>query len=187
MAGLIALGLALAACSGAASTGHSAASTVRNAASPTPSAAASPVETELPAAPPVDVEATPIEPRVEARVELPGGPDYLAAAAGSIWVRKDDGVVVRIDPADSTEVATIKTSERLCQGLGADDAAVWSCTDGGGVVRIDPATNEVAATVEVVEELHAPEVSGRFVLVAYHSVWTTAHNDAVHYRIAPTP
>lgn len=164
MAGLNALGLALAACSGAASTGDSAASTDRDAASPTPSAAASPVETELPAARPVDVEATPIEPRVEARVELPGGPDYLAAAAGSIWVRKDDGVVERIDPADSTEIATITTSEDLCQGLGADDAAVWSCTDGGGVVRIDPATNEVAATVEVSkynDQGHIPVAFGR--------------------------
>jgi hypothetical protein len=84
------------------------------------------VATELPSAPPVEVTATPIEPRVQARLELIGGPDHLAAAAGSVWVRKDDGMVVRIDPDDTTEVATITTSERLCQGLGADDAAVWS-------------------------------------------------------------
>lgn len=187
MAGLNALGLALAACSGAASTGDSAASTDRDAASPTPSAAASPVETELPAARPVDVEATPIEPRVEARVELPGGPDYLAAAAGSIWVRKDDGVVERIDPADSTEIATITTSEDLCQGLGADDAAVWSCTDGGGVVRIDPATNEVAATVEVSkynDQGHIPVAFGRaWVLVDDGSRLVGIADDAVDVDI----
>ena len=41
--------------------------------------------------------------------------------------------------------------------------------------------------MEVVEELHAPEVSGDFVLVASDSVWTTAYDDAVLYRVAPTP
>jgi hypothetical protein len=81
---------------------------------------------------------------VQARLELTGGPDHLAAA-GSLWVRKDDGTVLRIDPDDTTEIATITTSDGLCQGLGADDVAVWSCTD-DGVARIDPATNEVAAT-----------------------------------------
>lgn len=186
MAGLVALVLTLAACSGAASSGDSVTSTGRDAASPTPSPAASPVETELPAAPPVDVEATPIEPRVEARLELTGGPDYLAVAAGSVWVRKDDGMVVRIDPEDTTEVATIKTSERLCQGLGADDTAVWSCTD-GGVVRIDPATNEVVATVELAkfsDQGHIPVAFGRaWVLVDDGSGLVGIADDAVATEI----
>jgi DNA-binding beta-propeller fold protein YncE len=106
------------------------------------------VTTQLPATVRADVEATPIDARVTKRLVMAGGPDWLAASAGSLWVKQDDGTVVRIDPRDSTEIASIAVAEELCQGIGADDEAVWSCTD-GGVVRIDPATNKVAATVNV--------------------------------------
>lgn len=181
---LVAAGLGLAACSGAVSTDEGAASPRP---SSEPSAVGSVVATELPSAPAVNVAATPIEPRVQARLELIGGPDYLAAAAGSVWVRRDDGVVVRIDPDDATEIAAIETSEELCQGLGADDAAVWSCTDGGGVVRIDPATNEVAATVDVSkynDQGHIPVAFGRaWVLVDDGSRLVGIADDAVATEI----
>ena len=258
-AGLNALGLALAACSGAASTGDSAASTDRDAASPTPSAAASPVETELPAARPVDVEATPIEPRVAATVEVSKYNDqgHIPVAFGRAWVLVDDGsrlvgiaddavdvdidlgsnciqlvasdtalwvvcltdgLVLAVDP-DSGEITTRVPGLEGARNIAvADD--VWVGFD-GGLARIDAASGRVtgvadaqsgfsghvaataddvwvrtggrflrhvdADTMEVVEELHAPEVSGGFVLVAHDSVWTTAYDDAVLYRVAPTP
>ncbi len=116
------------------------------AASPATSTTAAPVT--VPVAEPAEVEATPIEPRVEARLELPGGPDWLATGAGSVWVKMDDGTVSRIDPATNRVTAEIEVADQLCQGLGASDEAVWSCAD-GGVVRIDPATERVAATVDV--------------------------------------
>jgi hypothetical protein len=65
-----------------------------------------------------------------------------------VWVRKDLGAVVRIDPARTTELKSIQVADELCQGLGADDRAVWTCTD-AGLARIDPATDKVAAEVKV--------------------------------------
>lgn len=44
-----------------------------------------------------------------------------------------------------------------------------------------------ADTMEGVEDLQAPEASGGFVLLAYDSAWATAYDDAVLYRVAPTP
>lgn len=106
--------------------------------------------------PPVLVsEATPVpaDGRVLQRIELLGGPDWLAAGAGAVWVKADDGVVYRLDPATSEVTETIILAEpgpvNLCQGLGADDTAVWACVPDGKVVRIDPANNTVAATVDV--------------------------------------
>lgn len=58
---------------------------------------------------------------------------------------------------------------------------VWVRTGGRFLRRVD------ADTMEVVEDLEAPEASGGFVLVAYDSVWATAYDDAVLYRIAPEP
>jgi hypothetical protein len=106
------------------------------------------ITTQMPATTPADAVATPIDARVESRLVMAGGPDWLAASAGSLWIKKDDGTVVRIDPGDTTRIASITVADALCQGIGADEKAVWSCTD-GGVVRIDPATNKIAATVNV--------------------------------------
>ena len=96
------------------------------------------------------VRATSLSRRVVDKVTIHKGPDWLAAGAGSVWVKTDSGSVVRVDPATTREVASIAASPgALCQGLGASDTAVWTCGDGGTVIRIDPARNEVAATVEV--------------------------------------
>lgn len=160
-----------------------------------PSAAASPVAAELPAAPPVDVEATSIEPRVQARLELPGGPDHLAAtvelnkfddqghvpvAFGRAWVLVDDAnrLVGVADDASDVDVE-IDLDTRCIQLATSED--VWVRTGGRFLRRVD------ADTMEVVEDLEAPEASGGSVLVAYDSVWATAYDDAVLYRVAPTP
>jgi streptogramin lyase len=107
----------------------------------------------LPSAIPVSTSPTALGNRALARIDISIGPDWLAAGAGSIWVRTDSGDVVRIDPPTNTVAARIPVAgpavENLCQGLGADDTAVWSCAPDGDVVRIDPATNRIAATVSV--------------------------------------
>lgn len=107
-------------------------------------------EPTLPPAIRSEVDPAPLGSRAQARLEIPGGPDWLAAGAGSVWVRTDSGSVIRIDPGTDRQVAAIPVSpDVLCKGLGASDTAVWTCGDGGTVVRIDPARNEVAAVVEV--------------------------------------
>jgi hypothetical protein len=83
-------------------------------------------------------------------LELPGSPDWLGAAAGSMWVKRDDGVVTRFDPATGEVLADIDAkqvpNEDPCNGLGVTADAVWTCSD-TAVVRIDPATNTITHRV----------------------------------------
>jgi hypothetical protein len=64
-------------------------------------------------------------------------------------------------------------------GLAVASDAVWLRTDGRFLRRIDP------ATAAVIEEIQAPEKSGGSVLVAFGSVWATAYDDEVLYRLDP--
>ena len=83
------------------------------------------------------------------------GPDWMVPACGSLWVKRDNNAVDRVDPAGGEVVAEIsyrEFEEPLCQGIGAGDDAIWSCPSvgdpGGTVVRIDPDTNEVVSTLK---------------------------------------
>jgi streptogramin lyase len=78
------------------------------------------------------------------------GPNWLSAAAGSIWTDVPNiNAVVRIDPITDRVVATIP-DKGVCGGLVASDTAVWVAGGGGpgclpGITRIDPSTNTVTA------------------------------------------
>ena len=63
--------------------------------------------------------------------------------------------------------------------IAAMPEAVWVRAEGRFLRRIDP------ETLDVVEELSAPEASGGAVLEAYGSLWATAYNDNVMYRLTP--
>lgn len=89
-----------------------------------------------------------------ARLKL-DSPDFMELAAGSLWVKLDDGTVVRVDPQSATEQARVEPSAgdgggpRVCNAFGVGGGAVWSCPPlGGAIDRIDPATNKVAARIE---------------------------------------
>jgi DNA-binding beta-propeller fold protein YncE len=87
----------------------------------------------------------------EASLELPGGPDWMTVHDGFVWVKRDDGVVTRIDPQTnkpSGEVRADTKSDRLCQGIGSGGGAVWSCS-GSDIVRIDPKRLKVVASIPV--------------------------------------
>jgi hypothetical protein len=96
---------------------------------------------------------TPIADLEETRLQLLGGPDWLAVGFGSLWVRLDRGVVLRINPEGNSIDAEVSVTSQLCQGLGASPEAIWTCSREVDqpihVARIDPSTNEVVATVEV--------------------------------------
>ncbi len=80
-----------------------------------------------------------------------GGPDWLVATAGSLWVKRDDGHVNRIDPESGdiqAEIVTRVTSTDGCNGLGVSADAVWTCS-AKDLVRIDPETNEVTETIPI--------------------------------------
>jgi DNA-binding beta-propeller fold protein YncE len=85
-------------------------------------------------------------------VDLTGNPDWMAAAAGSVWVKRDDGVVTRLDPGSGEIIADIDVkavpNEDPCTGIGVSTDAIWSCSE-TSIVRIDPTTNEVTKTVPV--------------------------------------
>ena len=80
----------------------------------------------------------------EARLRLPGGPDWLAVAEDGVWVKRDDGTLDRLDPDTGKSARSVELGGGLCQGLGAGLGAVWACRD-TDVVRVDPASGEVTA------------------------------------------
>jgi streptogramin lyase len=94
----------------------------------------------------------PLGERLVREVAIPDGPDWLVSAFGSIWVKRDDGKVVRVDPANGEQLAEISPGPFVpppCQGTGVTEDAVWACPKEGELIRIDPATNEIVATVPV--------------------------------------
>jgi len=76
------------------------------------------------------------------------GPNWLAAADGSIWTDVPNiNAVVRIDPTTDAVLATIP-DKGVCGALAASDTAVWVAGGGGpgclpGITRIDPMSNTV--------------------------------------------
>ena len=110
-----------------------------------------PVESERPvvASPAAEVAPQRIRDRVEHRFDLPS-PDWLAATAGAVWVKRDDGVVNRIDPATNRITATIDVKGTgLCQGLGAGEDTVWTCVGPDAVGEIDASSGELVTRLKV--------------------------------------
>ncbi|GAA3815256.1 PQQ-binding-like beta-propeller repeat protein [Nocardioides panacisoli] len=84
-------------------------------------------------------------------------PDGLAAIDHAVFVKTDDGRVVRIDPATGRVTAeadldTAKDPGSYCQGIGSDGDTLWACSAGDSttdVVRLDPRTLAVTARLPV--------------------------------------
>jgi streptogramin lyase len=142
-------------------------------------AAADVVEPALPQ--PISAKGAPavdMDERLIREVRITDGPDWLVSAFGSIWVKRDDGKVVRVDPASGKQIAEISTGPFVpppCQGTGATEDAVWACPKEGELMRIDPATNEVAATVPV----NKSQNQGRLVSAAGRLWVLTDEGDAL--------
>jgi hypothetical protein len=111
--------------------------------------------------------------RHQATVEVANA-DGLVAVAGAVWVKTDDGRVVRVDPATNrvsgeVKVDTVADTYKHCQGIGTDGTAVWACatTDAGiDLVQIDPAALRIVRTVPVgtvFDQLTLPATS--------HGIW----------------
>lgn len=119
-------------------------------------------------APGVGEHVTPLGDAVEGQAELSGNPDWLAGYAGFVWVKRDSGMVSKIDPASGQQVSEVRAdtkSDQYCQGIGAGGGAVWSCS-GTDVVRIDPQSVTVTASVPVGKIFD----QGRLVYAAGH-IW----------------
>ena len=83
-----------------------------------------------------------------------------------------------VDPATG-EVTRVVDASSAGGDIEATGDAVWVRTGGFFLRRVDP------NTLEVVEDLTAAEQSGGEVIVAYDSVWATAYDDNMLYRIRP--
>jgi streptogramin lyase len=78
-------------------------------------------------------------------------PDWLTFHGGHLWVKQDDGMVVRIDARTNKPNGKVRAdtkSEHLCQGIGSGGGAVWSCS-GSDIVRIDPKRLAVTDSIPV--------------------------------------
>jgi len=105
---------------------------------------------------PISADQTPVvsvAEREQGRWLITWGPDWLAFGFDSLWVKRDNGTVVRIDPDTGDVQAEINLGPGLCQGIGVG-LVVWACsreTSDGPVslAQIDPSTNAVVATYDV--------------------------------------
>ena len=115
--------------------------------------AAESTEQPLPEAIPVaDVKTVDLEQVATKLITIPDAPDWMVVAFDSLWVKRDNGVVDRVDPADGKVLAEISSGPYkppVCQGIGASDDAVWACSREGEVVGIDPQADKVAVTVKI--------------------------------------
>jgi len=151
---LLAVAGLLAACSGPAGEAASASTT------PPVVAAASTAAEGFPVHAAEDVQ--------QARLRLPGGPDWLAVTDDGVWVKRDDGGLDRIDPGTAESALDVELSGGLCQGVGAGLGSVWACRD-TDVVRVDPATGEVTGTFplgKTATQGHLVTASGRLWVLA---------------------
>ena len=108
--------------------------------SSTPTSAAAPSINRGPLAEPVrnDAPKHALEDRLIAVQPLPGDPDWLAVAAGQLWVKGDDGHVSQVDvqtarPVD--EWATGYSGVPACQGLAYDGTHLWACAGENRLAR----------------------------------------------------
>ena len=83
-------------------------------------------------------------------VKVDSDPDWLTAGFGSIWLKRPEGFVDRIDAASAKILARIETDAtpdtETCDGIGRGTDAIWSCSF-NDLVRIDPATSTVTETI----------------------------------------
>jgi outer membrane protein assembly factor BamB len=87
---------------------------------------------------------------LQAEIPTPVGswPTYYD---GSIWVKRDDGYVNRIDPHTNKrtgQLGSFTGQENYCQGIGAGGGAIWSCEQ-GAITRIDPHTVKIVARIHI--------------------------------------
>ncbi len=111
----------------------------------------------------------PLRSRLVATISI-DNPDGLVEVGGAIWVKTDDGRVVRIDPRTNKVTGTIrvdtaKDRSHYCQGIGTDGTAVWACTASDStarIVRIDPRSltkGKVVGVNKVFDQLTLPHTS----------------------------
>jgi hypothetical protein len=86
----------------------------------------------------------------QAEIAAPNA-SWLSYYDGSVWVKRDDGYVMRVDPQTDRatgRVGSYTDQDHYCQGISAGGGAVWSCQK-GFITRIDPRTMRIVARVPI--------------------------------------
>ena len=92
--------------------------------------------------------------RVVAVVPLGGQPIDATLVAGSLWVARYDGDVLRVDPVRREVVRRIRLGRNV-SSIAGTARDVWVTTEpavdesGGRLVRLDPATGDISARVRL--------------------------------------
>jgi branched-chain amino acid transport system substrate-binding protein len=108
------------------------------------------------------------------------GVSQLAVGSGAIWAINPDFTVSRIDAATGDLVANVPV--RAGGAIAAGREGVWVVGDTAvSVTRIDPQTNRPGQTVEVGASFLSDVALGA------GSVWASAPDDGVVWRIEPRP
>ena len=101
----------------------------------------------------------------------------IAVGAGAVWATNPGGTISRIDPESGRLVTTV---DAHAGSIAAGDEGVWFL-GGPGVKRIDPRTNRVAETIPIGSQSPAGIALGA------GSVWATAEEEGLVWRIEPGP
>ena len=107
-------------------------------------------------------------------------PRFVAGDENGIWVAQDNAIL-RLDPASLTPEAEF--TELLKIGKNGDiflsHDAVWIRQESGFLYQIDPASNEVVGQITINQPL-----AGGSVLVTSDSIWVTAYDDNLLFRLS---
>lgn len=93
-----------------------------------------------------------LEDRLVSEIRITDGPDWMATGFGSLWVKRDNGSVDRVDPRSGKVIAAISPGPfkpPVCQGIGITEDAVWACPGRDELIRIDPGGNSVTGRLNV--------------------------------------
>jgi hypothetical protein len=115
---------------------------------------------------------TPLRRLETARITL-DSPDWLTIEAGDLWVKLDNGTIVRIDPGVGKVVTKVEAAGSGqfsgCQGFGSSPGSIWSCSPWGPLQRVDSASNRTESRLEI--EMSASQGN---LVVADEQVWFLA-------------
>ncbi len=135
-----------------------------------------------PSPPPPSPPPLPTGAKVVATIPLGGNAGKSIVTDGSVWVRLNGDIVVRIDVATNQVVARIRVGPGGGDsGIAVGEEFVWAVSDDNSVSRIDPATNAVTARITVGTGDHLPEGIG----VTAGVVWVAIHRTGSVVRIDP--
>ena len=118
-----------------------------------------------------------------ATIKVGGTADWVLITDEAVWVASTKPyAVLRIDPATSRIVSTVRVSGEACSGLASGFGSIWVpvCGKKPGLVRIDTIKNEISATLPI-----APAGPEGGITASDDSIWMVTDKNGTLNRIDP--